>query len=291
MNTVLVTGAKGQLGSSLRSQAGMQTGFDFIFTDIEELDICDEAAVETFVEAHQIDYIINCAAYTAVDQAEEEAEKCDRINHLAVANIAKAAKKTAAKVLHVSTDYVFDGCAHLPYKEEDEACPTSVYGKSKRKGEEALLTTCADSAVIVRTAWLYSEYGHNFLKTMLQLGDSKSQLKVVVDQIGTPTYAQDLAAALLAILDQAGKGIFLPGIYHYTNEGVCSWYDFALKIMELAELPAHVLPIESKDYPSKADRPHYSVLNKSKIKRDYQVDVPHWEKSLRLCLERLLKTE
>ncbi len=187
-------------------------------------------------------------------------------------------------MIHVSTDYVFDGTNHLPYVETDRTCPASVYGRTKLAGEQALQEVCPD-AVIIRTAWLYSEFGNNFVKTMLRLGYEREQLPVVFDQVGSPTYAGDLAAAILAVLVQAEEGAFAPGIYHFSNEGVCSWYDFAVKIMELGNAPCHVLPIESKDYPAKAARPHFSVLNKAKIKATYKISIPHWEASLRTCMK------
>lgn len=291
MNTILVTGCNGQLGLSLRSQAGLHGNCRFLFTDIDTLDICDKDALLSFVKTNHVGYIINCAAYTTVERAEDEKEKCELINRFAVRNIAEAALAVGAKVFHVSTDYVFSGHSYIPYKEEDAVSPVSVYGKTKRQGEEELLRLCPQTSIIVRTAWLYSEYGNNFMKTMLRLGAERSRLSVVFDQIGTPTYAYDLASALLAILDQSIKGLFVPGIFHYTNEGVCSWYDFASKIMKLAGLSAKVFPIESAEYPTKAARPHYSVLNKKRIKSVYHLEIPHWEESLALCLDRWKKIE
>lgn len=291
MDTILVTGSKGQLGSSLRSQTGTCSDYRFLFADIDTLDICDKRALESFVKENKVNYIINCAAYTAVERAEEDKEKCESINHNAVKNIAEAALTIGAKVFHISTDYVFDGRSCVPYKEGDAVCPISIYGKTKRQGEEELLRSCPDTSIIIRTAWLYSEFGNNFMKTMLRLGAERTSLPVVFDQVGTPTCAYDLASALLSILDQSIKGLFIPGIYHYSNEGVCSWYDFAVKIMQLAGLPAKVFPIESDEYPTKAARPHYSVLNKSRIKSVYNLDIPHWEQSLVLCLNRLKELE
>lgn len=283
MKTILVTGANGQLGNSIRRLADGYPQFAFVFTDVETLDICDAPAVEAFVREKRFDYILNCAAYTAVDKAEDDEALCLRINRDAVRNLGEAACAVGAKMIHVSTDYVFDGTHYLPYVETDATCPASVYGRTKLAGEEALQAVCPD-AVIIRTAWLYSEFGNNFVKTMLRLGNEREQLSVVFDQVGSPTYAGDLAAAILAVLVQAEEGTFVPGIYHYSNEGVCSWYDFAVKIMELGNLPCRVLPIESKDYPAKAPRPHFSVLNKAKIKADYAISIPHWEASLRTCM-------
>ena len=271
MKTILVTGANGQLGNSIRRLAAGYPQYAFVFTDVDTLDICDAQAVNAFVKEKQVDYIINCAAYTAVDKAEDDEALCLR-----------------ARVIHVSTDYVFDGTNHLPYVETDNTCPASVYGRTKLAGEQALQEVCPD-AVIIRTAWLYSEFGNNFVKTMLRLGNEREQLSVVFDQIGSPTYAGDLAAAIFAVLVQAEADAFVPGIYHYSNEGVCSWYDFAVKIMELGNAPCRVLPIESKDYPAKAARPHFSVLNKAKIKTIYKISISHWEASLRECMKRITK--
>ena len=288
MKTILVTGANGQLGNSIRQLAAGYPQYAFVFTDVDTLDICDAQAVDAFVKEKQADYIINCAAYTAVDKAEDDEALCFRINRDAVRNLGEAARMAGARVIHVSTDYVFDGTNHLPYVETDATCPASVYGRTKLAGEQALQEVCPD-AVIIRTAWLYSEFGNNFVKTMLRLGNEREQLSVVFDQIGSPTYAGDLAATILAVLVQAEAGAFVPGIYHYSNEGVCSWYDFAVKIMELGDAPCHVLPIESKDYPAKAARPHFSVLNKTKIKTIYTTSIPHWEASLRECMKRITK--
>lgn len=288
MKTILVTGANGQLGKSIQRLATGFLQYEFLFTDVDTLDICNAQAVQTFVKENRVDYILNCAAYTAVDRAEENEALCFRINRDAVRNLGKAASAVGARVIHVSTDYVFDGTNHLPYVETDKTCPASVYGRTKLAGEQVLQEVCPD-AVIIRTAWLYSEFGNNFVKTMLRLGKEREQLTVVFDQVGSPTYAGNLAAAILAVLAQAEEGTFAPGIYHYSNEGVCSWYDFAVKIMELGNVPCHILPIESKDYPAKAARPHFSVLNKAKIKTVYQIQVPHWEASLCECMKRIMK--
>ena len=288
MKTILVTGANGQLGNSIRRLAAGYPQYAFVFTDVDTLDICDAQAVNAFVKEKQVDYIINCAAYTAVDKAEDDEALCLRINRDAVRNLGEAARMAGARVIHVSTDYVFDGTNHLPYVETDNTCPASVYGRTKLAGEQALQEVCPD-AVIIRTAWLYSEFGNNFVKTMLRLGNEREQLSVVFDQIGSPTYAGDLAAAIFAVLVQAEADAFVPGIYHYSNEGVCSWYDFAVKIMELGNAPCRILPIESKDYPAKAARPHFSLLNKAKIKTIYKISISHWEASLRECMKRITK--
>lgn len=286
MKTVLVTGANGQLGNSIRVRAGYHDGYDFLFTDVDTLDICDREAVRMFVEENKVQYILNCAAYTAVDKAEDDEELCARINRDAVRNLGEAARAAGAKVIHVSTDYVFDGTNHVPYIETDTTCPASVYGRTKLAGEQALIEACPDS-VVIRTAWLYSEYGNNFVKTMLRLGSEREELRVIFDQVGTPTYAGDLADALLSVMEQAEEGRFVPGIYHFSNEGVCSWYDFTVKILQVAGLGCRVVPIESREYPARAHRPHYSVLNKGKIKSTYGLTIPHWESSLRDCMKSL----
>lgn len=281
---ILVTGANGQLGRSMRRLAEKYPQFDFVMTDVEELDICNNAAVMSFVEEKKPDSIVNCAAYTAVDNAEDNEPLCTKLNCEAVRNIGQAAQTVGARVIHISTDYVFNGRNFQPYTEDDEPNPASVYGRTKLAGEIALQASCRES-VIIRTAWLYSEFGKNFVKTMLRLCRERDEIRVVFDQIGTPTYAGDLAQAVMSVVVSAEAGNFAPGIYHFTNEGVCSWYDFTVKIVEIAGLSCRVVPIETKDYPSKAERPHFSVLNKSKIKSTYGIDIPHWETSLRKMLE------
>ena len=270
----LITGSKGQLGTELAKLLP-----EAILTDVADLDITDEQAVIRYVQEHNIDTIINCAAYTAVDKAEDDADLAAKINIDGPRNLAKS----GAKVVHVSTDYVFDGSGHKPYQPEDEACPISVYGKTKLAGEQEVLKY-ADEAVIIRTAWLYSPYGNNFVKTMRRLGAEKESLNVVADQIGTPTYAADLAQAIVQILPQISPAN--KGVYHFTNEGVCSWYDFARKIMELSNLNCKVNPIPSSAYPTKATRPFYSVLDKSKIKETFNITIPHWEEGLKQCLKQ-----
>lgn len=287
MIQVLVTGANGQLGHSLQARAKDYPAFAFHFTDVDTLDLCDAEAVRRYVVNNRVSYILNCAAYTAVDKAESNEALCVRINSDAVRNLGEAAQEVGAKVIHISTDYVFDGTSCRPYVETDPTCPISVYGRTKLAGEEALRMVCPD-AVIIRTAWLYSEYGNNFVKTVLRLGAERDELRFIFDQVGTPTYAGDLADAMLAIVAQAEQGHFVSGIYHFTNEGVCSWYDFTVKILQLAQLPKRVIPIETKDYPTPAARPHYSVLNKGKIKATYGLTIPHWEVSLQDCLRQLV---
>lgn len=281
--TILVTGSKGQLGNEMQVVKKRYHQLKYLFTDIDELDICNQNAVETFFSGHKIDYVVNCAAYTAVDKAEEDVELCYAINEKAIRILGETAAKHGAKVIHVSTDYVFDGTSYLPYTEDMQVCPATVYGKSKLAGENALLTVCPD-AVIIRTSWLYSSFGNNFVKTMLRLGKERDSLNVIFDQIGTPTYAGDLADAIMRIVS-AGK--FVGGIYHYSNEGVCSWYDFTKAILRVAGINCNVLPIESKEYPAKTPRPHYSVLNKQKIKSTYNINIPYWEDSLVRCVSVL----
>ena len=283
---IVVTGANGQLGRSIRQLSVEHRELDFIFTDIDSLDIGNRDAVLAFAETHPVDFIVNCAAYTAVDKAEEEEEQCRRINTDAVAYLGEAAQHIGAHILHVSTDYVFGGDSYMPYQESDPVSPTSVYGRTKLAGEKALSAVCPD-AIIVRTAWLYSEYGHNFMKTMLRLGAERPEIRVVNDQIGSPTYAGDLAEAILSLLEKERQGEQNSGIYHYTNEGVCSWYDFAHSIIRIAGLPAKVIPIPTREYPTAAKRPAYSVLSKEKIKREYHWVIPHWEDSLRKCLANM----
>lgn len=283
---IVVTGANGQLGRSIRRLSVEHRELDFIFTDIDLLDIGNRDAVLAFAETHPVDFIVNCAAYTAVDKAEEEEEQCRRINTDAVAYLGEAAQHIGARILHISTDYVFGGDSYMPYQESDSVSPTSVYGRTKLAGEKALSAVCPD-AIIVRTAWLYSEYGHNFMKTMLRLGAERPEIRVVNDQIGSPTYAGDLAEAILSLLEKERQGEQNSGIYHYTNEGVCSWYDFAHSIIRIAGLPAKVIPIPTREYPTAAKRPAYSVLSKEKIKREYHWVIPHWEDSLRKCLANM----
>ena len=283
---IVVTGANGQLGRSIRRLSVEHRELDFIFTDIDSLDIGNRDAVLAFAETHPVDFIVNCAAYTAVDKAEEEEGQCRRINTDAVAYLGEAAQHIGARILHVSTDYVFGGDSYMPYQESDSVSPTSVYGRTKLAGEKALSAVCPD-AIIVRTAWLYSEYGHNFMKTMLRLGAERPEIRVVNDQIGSPTYAGDLAEAILSLLEKERQGEQNSGIYHYTNEGVCSWYDFAHSIIRIAGLPAKVIPIPTREYPTAAKRPAYSVLSKEKIKREYHWVIPHWEDSLRKCLANM----
>lgn len=288
MKNILVTGSYGQLGNEIRILTENEKDFKMFLTDVDTLDICDYEAVENFVSDNKIDMILNCAAYTAVDKAEDNEEICRKVNALAPFNLAKAAAKYNAGLIHISTDYVFDGTSCVPYTEDMPATGLSIYGKTKREGELKIQEILPD-AVIIRTAWLYSEFGNNFVKTMIKLGKEREALNVVFDQVGTPTYALDLAKAMITVAKKMfSDGNIYGGIYHFTNEGVCSWYDFTLKIHELSGITTcKVSPIESKDYPAKAPRPSFSVLNKAKIKKTFGIEIPHWEQSLKQCLFKL----
>lgn len=281
---ILITGAHGQLGSAL-SGLLQSTLYNVVCTDYDSLDITNSEAVESFIGEGKFDYIVNCAAYTQVDRAEEDADNADLLNHIAVANIANAALNCGGRVIHISTDYVFDGNHFVPYVESDEPAPRSVYGSTKLAGERDLFDIAPDS-IVVRTAWLYSATGNNFVKTMLRLGKEKDSIRVVYDQIGSPTYAPDLASAILTIIESE---TWVPGVYHFTNEGVISWYDFAKAIFRISGVHCEVSPILSSEYKTLAVRPHYSVLDKSKIKSVFGVNIPYWEDSLQLCIKLLNK--
>ncbi|NDW10281.1 dTDP-4-dehydrorhamnose reductase [Dysgonomonas sp. 520] len=285
---ILVTGGNGQLGSELkRLVQSHENNLQFFFTDVDTLDITRLDEIETFLDENKISYIINCAAYTAVDKAEDDVDLCYKINRDAVKNLALAATKHNAKVIHVSTDYVFDGTSTSPYKETDPVNPKSVYGESKQEGEAVLMEICPNS-IIIRTAWLYSIYGNNFVKTMIKLGKERESLNVVADQAGTPTNAADLACAIVKIIDYSEANGLKSGIYHYSNEGVATWYDFTLLIHKLAGITTcKVSPIPTSDYPTRAVRPQYSVLDKSKIKSTFGISIPKWEDSLAVCISEL----
>lgn len=281
---ILVTGANGQLGNELRNVLEDKLPGVTTYVDIQELDLTDAEAVKKFMQKGEFTHVVNCAAYTAVDRAEEDSALCAAVNIDAVSNLARHAEELGYNIVHISTDYVFDGTAHTPYTEGDKVNPCSQYGSTKRKGETALLAL-APNAVIIRTAWLYSPYGKNFVKTMLKLGKEKGELRVVVDQIGTPTYALDLAKAIYTVITAPQ---WVPGIFHFTDEGVASWYDFTVAILRIAGIDScKVMPIATRDYPTAATRPFYSVLDKSKIKATFGIDIPHWEMSLRDCINRL----
>ena len=277
---ILVTGSNGQLGNEMRVLSAAHPNHQYFFTDVEELDITDKTAVSAFVAAHAIDLIVNCAAYTNVDKAEEDEATAMKINAEALGVLGAQ----GVRVIHVSTDYVFSGDEHVPCRETDPVAPRTAYGRTKYEGEKILLAVCPE-AVILRTAWLYSSFGNNFVKTMIRLGREKERLGVVFDQIGTPTYAADLAEAIFTVIESP---VWRPGVYHFTNEGVCSWYDFTLAIHELAGIKnCQVRPILSEEYQYKTPRPHYSVLDKSKFKKTFGVEIPYWLDGLKRCVTLL----
>ncbi len=293
MKNILVTGACGQLGNEMQLQALQYPEYKWYFTDIvapegtpvQVLDICDQEAVEAFVQEHEIDILVNCAAYTAVDKAESEPERANMLNAIAVGFLSLAMEHRRGQMVQISTDYVFDGTAHTPYTEDQPTCPNSVYGNTKLSAEIAMRVN-NPSGMIIRTAWLYSTFGNNFVKTMLHLGHEKEQLGVIFDQIGTPTYARDLASGIMAAIRHG----IVPGIYHFSNEGVTSWYDFTRAIHRIAGITTcHVRPLHTAEYPTPASRPHYSVLDKTKFKQTYNFEIPYWEDSLRECIEALNK--
>lgn len=283
---VLVTGSKGQLGSEIRAISKDFSTLSFTFTDVDELDITDPASVNTFIKALKPNFIVNCAAYTAVDKAEQDIEMSVKLNSIAPGIIAKACKENNCRMIHISTDYVFDGESNTPYSESSKVNPMSQYGRSKLKGEEEVLST--GISMVIRTSWLYSSYGNNFVKTIIRNAKIKPELRVVSDQYGCPTYASDLAEVVLKIITNRENN-FIPEIFHYSNEGSCSWYDFASKIVALTNIDCKVIPIPTKDYPLPAKRPQYSVFNKSKIRNAYNIEIPQWEKSLDNCIEVLKK--
>lgn len=290
---ILITGSNGQLGNEMRMLSAQYPQHNYFFTDVEELDITSREAMITFVDEHYVDIIVNCAAYTNVDKAESDEMTAHKINALSVENLGQ----TGARVIHVSTDYVFSGDCCIPYSEEDSVAPQTAYGRTKLAGEQLLQAICPD-AIIIRTAWLYSTFGNNFVKTMLRLGQERESLDIVYDQLGSPTYAANLAVAIFAIINSPK---WQPGIYHFTNEGVCSWYDFTHEIFVRAQtlLPekearkmtqCKLRPILSSEYQYQTPRPHFSVLNKSKIKSTFGIVIPHWTDALQVCLEKLLNS-
>jgi len=302
MTNVLVTGANGQLGSEIRELVEATLGCAplgapnaqgetkathpkeiFYFTNSSTLDITDFKKVKEFIKTNNISTIINAAAYTAVDKAEEDEVNADKINHLAVKNLARIAKEKNIKLIHISTDYVFDGKNYKPYNEEDITNPNGVYGTTKLAGENAMISINPKNSIIIRTSWVYSSFGANFVKTMLRLGKERNSIGVIFDQIGTPTYARDLAKAILDILPKIQNEKV--EIYNYSNEGVLSWYDFSKEIMRMAKIDCQINPIETKEYPTPAKRPHFSLLNKSKIKEEFNLTIPFWKDSLDKCLK------
>ena len=280
---ILITGCNGQLGNELQLLEKNYPNHQWLNTDVEELDITNQLAVNQFVAENKVDGIVNCAAYTAVDKAESDRQLATALNTEAPAYLAAAIEKRGGWLLHISTDYVFDGTNHTPYAETDTPCPDSVYGSTKLAGEMGVMKFCRKT-MIIRTGWLYSTFGNNFVKTMLRLGRERDKLGVVFDQVGTPTYAHDLAQAIMTAIEQGVK----PGIFHFSDEGVCSWYDFAKAIHRMAGINrCQVSPLHTEEYPTPASRPHYSVLDKTKIKQTYGIVIPQWEESLQKCLERM----
>ncbi len=281
---ILITGCNGQLGNEMQLLEKEDAANNYFNTDVAELDITNVEAIEQFLAANNIDGIVNCAAYTAVDKAEANKELCTLLNAEAPGYLAHAIGKRGGWMIQISTDYVFDGTQHIPYQEDEDTCPNSVYGRTKLVGEFNVLKLCQQSMVI-RTAWLYSTFGNNFVKTMIRLGNERPELGVIADQIGTPTYARDLARIIMTAIS---KGI-QPGIYHFTNEGVASWYDFTKAIHRLAGITTcHVRPLHTSEYPTAAQRPPYSVLDKTKIKQTYGIEIPYWEESLKECIDKLM---
>ena len=281
---ILITGCNGQLGNEMQLLEKENPQHTYFNTDVAELDITDQAAIEKFVNENGIDGIVNCAAYTAVDKAEDNEALCQKLNAEAPAYLAHAIGQRGGWMIQISTDYVFDGTKHTPYVEDDDTCPDSVYGRTKLVGELNVQKLC-ERSMIIRTAWLYSTFGNNFVKTMIRLGKEKPELGVIFDQIGTPTYARDLAVAIFAAINEG----IVPGIYHFSNEGVISWYDFTKAIHRIAGITTcKVRPLHTAEYPTPANRPHYSVLDKARIKTVYGLDIPYWEESLEACISKLI---
>jgi len=284
MTNILVTGSKGQVGSELQALSSNYE-YTFFFTDRNNLDITNKKLIKNFTQENSIDIIINVAAYTAVDKAEDDKENADRVNHIATQYLAEIAKESNIKLIHISTDYVFNGENFKPYTEDDTTSPNGVYGVTKLAGERVMQEINPKDSIIIRTSWVYSSFGANFVKTMLRLGKERDSLGVIYDQVGTPTYARDLAKATLDIIPNIkNKQV---SIYNYSNEGVLSWYDFSKEIMRMANIDCQINPIETKEYPTPAKRPHYSLLNKAKIKKEFTITIPYWKDSLNECLKTL----
>jgi len=290
MSTILVTGASGQLGSEIRERSARYGGYTFVFTDMSELDITDRDATASFIAELSPSWIINCAAYTAVDKAEEDEETATLINAGGVENIVSAVTGSDCRLIHISTDYVFDGTSSVPYLEDDTPSPDSAYGRSKLAGEKAAMNW--PQTLIIRTSWLYSSYGNNFVKTILGKAGSAQSINVVFDQTGSPTYAADLAAAILEIISGViqNRHVFVPGIFNYSNEGVCSWFDLAVEIVSVAGSECRVIPVRSSAYPSRVRRPAYSVLDKTRIRENYSLTIPYWRTSLNNCISKINRT-
>ena len=287
MLNILITGANGQLGSEMR-RLGAVSPHNYLYTDVAELDITDPAAVLECVRGNKIDVVVNCAAYTNVERAEEDEATADQLNHRAAGHLASAARECNATLFHISTDYVFDGTGHMPYTEEMATSPLGAYGRTKLAGEQAVMASGC-KYLIFRTAWLYSEYGNNFLRTMLRLTAERETLSVVFDQVGSPTYAGDLALAIFSIIE-SGRYAGNEGVYHFTDEGVCSWYDFAVEIAAAAGHDScRIMPCHTSEFPTKARRPAYSVLDKTRIKETFQIDIPHWREAMLYCLKQLAR--
>lgn len=282
---VIITGANGQLGTSIKKFQEEFPEIDFVYTDVDELNITDETKLEEFFSHQDFDYLVNCAAYTAVDKAEEDEENARLLNVKAVELLAKSSKKYNFKIIHISTDYVFGGKHFRPYTEEAIPEPESVYAATKYNAEK-ILTELSDDAIILRTSWLYSEYGNNFVKTILKLAKDRNELKIIADQIGTPTYAGDLASAVMTVIMNYPKNNKTE-VYHYSNQGIASWYDFAFEIISQAKLKCNILPIKTEQYPLPAKRPFYSVMDKQKFTETFNVKIPHWKQSLKSCILNL----
>ena len=285
MSNILVTGSNGQLGSEIRFLEKDYKQYNFLFTDVKQLDITDKEAIQEFVNKNKINIIINCAAYTAVDKAEAEPELANNINNIAVVHLAEIAKSNKCKFIHVSTDYIFDGEAFKSYSEAHLPNPKNVYGKTKLDGELSLQRINPENSIIIRTSWVYSSFGNNFVKTMLKLGKERESLNVIDDQIGTPTYALDLAKTILEVIPKINNTEV--ELYHYSNEGVCCWYDFAKAIFEESKIKCKINPITTDKYPTAAKRPHFSLLNKNKIKSSFNIEIPYWKDSLFVCLDKI----
>ncbi|MBE9492178.1 MAG: dTDP-4-dehydrorhamnose reductase [Bacteroidetes bacterium] len=282
---ILVTGANGQLGNEIKLISRKHSDIHFYFTDVDELDITQITHVENFLKENPVDIIINCAAYNAVDKAEEDEESAFMINSIAVKHLSQLAFQKKIFLIHVSTDYVFDGIKNMPYTESDIVNPLSIYARSKQEGESQIQSTLK-RGIIIRTSWLYSEYGNNFVKTIIKFAKDRDALNVVCDQVGTPTYAKDLAEVIFKLISRTNK-IREVEIYHYSNEGVASWYDFAKAIVEISGINCQINPVETKNFPLPAHRPFFSILNKSKIKKFLDIDIPYWRESLKDCLQNI----
>jgi dTDP-4-dehydrorhamnose reductase len=284
MYKILVTGSKGQLGSEISFLADRYP-YQFIYTDWQELDLTNNSSIEDFLSNNEIDLIINCAAYTAVDKAETDMIAAYNINHVAIKHLVQASKRKGIKIIHISTDYVFDGKGFRPYSINTPRNPQNVYGETKMKGEDAFIQSGLDNLMLIRTSWVYSSFGNNFVKTMLRLGAERESIGVIDDQVGSPTYARDLARFILESIPKIDwNGV---KIFHFTNEGICSWFDFAKAIMDAKGLTCKVLPIPTESYPTPAKRPHYSVLDKLETRKFYGKEIPHWRDALEECLELL----